>query len=113
MNEQGGATAPAQIKSEIVYGKNPVTELLKSGAGVDTVFLSEGMAPAVAARITPSFGSAKRDAKLRQQSMASSKLPTMAKPSAVMRAGSQSMARQAERAAWSSAWLTGASPAAW
>jgi 23S rRNA (guanosine2251-2'-O)-methyltransferase len=52
MNEQGGATAPAQIKSEIVYGKNPVTELLKSGAGVDTVFLSEGMAPAVAAYYT-------------------------------------------------------------
>ncbi len=29
----------------LVYGKNPVTELLKSGAGVDTVLLAEGMAP--------------------------------------------------------------------
>ena len=28
----------------LVYGKNPVTELLKSGAGVDTVLLAEGMA---------------------------------------------------------------------
>ena len=33
----------------LVYGKNPVTELLKSGSGVDTVLLAEGMAPAVAA----------------------------------------------------------------
>ena len=30
----------------LVYGKNPVTELLKSGSGVDTVLLAEGMAPA-------------------------------------------------------------------
>lgn len=37
-----------ELKSEIIYGKNPVTELLKSGAGVDTVLLSEGLAPAVA-----------------------------------------------------------------
>ena len=29
----------------LVYGKNPVTELLKSGSGVDTVLLAEGMAP--------------------------------------------------------------------
>lgn len=28
----------------LVYGKNPVTELLKSGSGVDTVLLAEGMA---------------------------------------------------------------------
>ena len=34
------------------YGKNPVTELLKSGSGVDTVLLAEGMAPAVAAYFT-------------------------------------------------------------
>ena len=36
----------------LVYGKNPVTELLKSGSGVDTVLLAEGMAPAVAAYYT-------------------------------------------------------------
>ena len=45
-NEQGG------LKSEIIYGKNPVTELLKSGTGVDTVLLSDGLAPAVAAYYT-------------------------------------------------------------
>ena len=39
-----------QPKNEsLVYGKNPVTELLKSGSGVDTVLIAEGMAPAVAA----------------------------------------------------------------
>lgn len=32
-------------QQQILYGKNPVTELLKSGAGVDTVFLSDSMAP--------------------------------------------------------------------
>ena len=36
----------------LVYGKNPVTELLKSGSGVDTVLIAEGMAPAVAAYYT-------------------------------------------------------------
>ena len=36
----------------LVYGKNPVTELLKSGSGVDTVLISESMAPAVAAYYT-------------------------------------------------------------
>ena len=35
-----------QPKNEsLVYGKNPVTELLKSGSGVDTVLIAEGMAP--------------------------------------------------------------------
>ncbi len=34
-------------KSEVIYGKNPVTELLKSKAGVDTVFISENLNPAV------------------------------------------------------------------
>ncbi|MGN0662143.1 MAG: 23S rRNA (guanosine(2251)-2'-O)-methyltransferase RlmB [Faecalibacterium sp.] len=43
--------APETGKS-LVYGKNPVTELLKSGAGVDTVLLAEGMAPAVASYFT-------------------------------------------------------------
>lgn len=47
-----GGEAPSTEKSEIVYGKNPVAELLKSGTGVDTVMLSEGMAPAVAAYYT-------------------------------------------------------------
>ena len=43
----------AQPKNEsLIYGKNPVTELLKSGSGVDTVLLAEGMAPAVAAYYT-------------------------------------------------------------
>ena len=42
-----------QPKNEsLVYGKNPMTELLKSGSGVDTVLLAEGMAPAVAAYYT-------------------------------------------------------------
>jgi len=44
---------------------------------------------------------------LRQQSIASSKLPTTAKPSAVSRAGSQSIAAHACEAADSSAGLTG------
>ena len=44
---------PNAAKNEsLVYGKNPVTELLKSGSGVDTVLLAEGMAPAVAAYYT-------------------------------------------------------------
>jgi 23S rRNA (guanosine2251-2'-O)-methyltransferase len=43
--------APAKNES-LVYGKNPVAELLKSGSGVDTVLLAEGMAPAVAAYYT-------------------------------------------------------------
>ena len=44
---------PKAAKNEsLVYGKNPVTELLKSGSGVDTVLLAEGMAPAVAAYST-------------------------------------------------------------
>lgn len=34
-------------KSEVIYGKNPVTELLKSKAGVDTVFISESLNPNV------------------------------------------------------------------
>ncbi|HJA26209.1 MAG TPA: 23S rRNA (guanosine(2251)-2'-O)-methyltransferase RlmB [Candidatus Fournierella merdigallinarum] len=36
----------------LVWGKNPVAELLKSGAGVDTVLLSEGLPPPVAAYYT-------------------------------------------------------------
>lgn len=43
--EQGGQEPK---KDNLVYGKNPVAELLKSGTGVDTVMISEGMAPQVA-----------------------------------------------------------------
>ncbi len=34
-------------KNEIIYGKNPVTELLKSKTSVDTVFVSENLNPSV------------------------------------------------------------------
>jgi len=37
-----------QQKDEIIYGKNAVTELLKSKEGVDTVFISESLNPSVA-----------------------------------------------------------------
>ena len=47
-----GPDGPAPESGSLVYGKNPVAELLKSGAGVDTVLLAEGMAPAVAAYYT-------------------------------------------------------------
>lgn len=36
-------------KDEIIYGKNPVTELLKSGAGVDTVFIADNLNESVQA----------------------------------------------------------------
>lgn len=35
-------------ETAIVYGKNAVTELLRQGEGVDTVYLAEGLSPAVA-----------------------------------------------------------------
>lgn len=38
------ASRPAE-GGQLVYGKNPVAELLKSGAGADTLLLSEGMDP--------------------------------------------------------------------
>ena len=46
------AEQPQQKNESLIYGKNPVTELLKSGSGVDTVLIAEGMAPAVAAYYT-------------------------------------------------------------
>ena len=59
MEERNTSRRPRREKAEeqprnesLVYGKNPVTELLKSGSGVDTVLLAEGMAPAVAAYYT-------------------------------------------------------------
>jgi 23S rRNA (guanosine2251-2'-O)-methyltransferase len=57
--EEQRARRPRRAESEdnqkstsLVYGKNPVTELLKSGAGVDTVLLADTLAPAVAAYYT-------------------------------------------------------------
>ena len=54
MDEQKMPRRPRRSSTEeqprnesLVYGKNPVTELLKSGSGVDTVLIAEGMAPAV------------------------------------------------------------------
>lgn len=38
--------------TSLVYGKNPVAELLKGGTGVDTVLLADSMAPAVASYYT-------------------------------------------------------------
>ena len=43
---------PQQPAADLVYGKNAVTELLKSGAGVDTVFLADSMPEPVAAYYT-------------------------------------------------------------
>ena len=37
------AEQPQQKSESLIYGKNPVTELLKSGSGVDTVLIAEGM----------------------------------------------------------------------
>lgn len=51
MDEQKMPRRPRRSTEEqprnesLVYGKNPVTELLKSGSGVDTVLIAEGMAP--------------------------------------------------------------------
>ena len=48
MEERNTSRRPRREKAEeqprnesLVYGKNPVTELLKSGSGVDTVLLAE------------------------------------------------------------------------
>ncbi len=49
---QEGREQEIRPSERLVYGKNPVAELLKSGAGVDTVLLAEGMAPAVASYYT-------------------------------------------------------------
>ena len=50
--DRAGQGQEAQPNERLVYGKNPVAELLKSGSGVDTVLLAEGMAPAVASYYT-------------------------------------------------------------
>ena len=53
-NRRSRGERPAEgTKNEsIIYGKNPVAELLKSGSGVDTVLLADSMAPAVAGYYT-------------------------------------------------------------
>ena len=43
------AEQPQQKSESLIYGKNPVTELLKSGSGVNTMLNTERIAPAVAA----------------------------------------------------------------
>ena len=45
------AEQPQQKSESLIYGKNPVTELLKSGSGVDTVLIAEGMALAFLLRL--------------------------------------------------------------
>ena len=39
--------APAEQDTALVWGKNPVTELLKSEAGVDTLLLADSMEPRI------------------------------------------------------------------
>lgn len=46
------APSPQGREDRLVWGKNPVVELLQSGAAVDTVLLAEGLAPAVAGYYT-------------------------------------------------------------
>ena len=50
--EKKGREAPPARPDTLVWGKNPVTELLKSGAAVDTVYLADTMPPAVAGYYT-------------------------------------------------------------
>lgn len=45
-------TENKQSNQNLVWGKNPVAELLKSGAGVDTVLISDSMPPQTAAYYT-------------------------------------------------------------
>lgn len=44
--------APAEQDTALVWGKNPVTELLKSEAGVDTLLLADSMEPRMAGYYT-------------------------------------------------------------
>ena len=52
VREERPAEEEALPGTSLVYGKNAVTELLKSGAGVDTVFVADSMAEQVAAYYT-------------------------------------------------------------
>ena len=44
--------APTHSDDTLVWGKNPVTELLKSGTGVDTLLVADNMAPQTAGYFT-------------------------------------------------------------
>ena len=83
----GTAPTDAALKSCDAFGANAD----RSAAPPRRTFT----APDVAASTTPSLSFGKRCEWWRQQSMASSKLPTMANDRAVMRAGSQSTTAQA------------------
>ncbi|MEG0803447.1 MAG: 23S rRNA (guanosine(2251)-2'-O)-methyltransferase RlmB [Pygmaiobacter sp.] len=52
METRGTASAMETQESTVIYGKNAVTELLKNGTGVDTVYIADGMAPPQAAYYT-------------------------------------------------------------
>jgi len=47
-----GTQGDGESENTLVYGKNAVSELLKSGTGVDTVFMADSMAEAVASYFT-------------------------------------------------------------
>ena len=47
-DDQDGRDSWDGNETTIVYGKNAVTELLRQGEGVDTVYLADGLTPAVA-----------------------------------------------------------------
>ena len=46
------AEQPQQKSESLIYGKNPVTELLKSGGAVDTVYLADSLPQPVAGYYT-------------------------------------------------------------
>ena len=50
--EKTGRVQTEQHPDTLVWGKNPVTELLKSGEGVDTVYLADSLPQAVAGYYT-------------------------------------------------------------
>ena len=52
MDKAAGHAQTEQRPDTLVWGKNPVTELLKSGEAVDTVYLADTLPPAVAGYYT-------------------------------------------------------------
>lgn len=52
MDKAAGHAQAEQRPDTLVWGKNPVTELLKSGEAVDTVYLADTLPPAVAGYYT-------------------------------------------------------------
>ena len=50
--EKAGSKQAEQRPDTLVWGKNPVTELLKSGDAVDTVYLADSLPQAVAGYYT-------------------------------------------------------------